>query len=167
MLKITNNIIGDFFMKKKISVFLLTIVYILLMSCTEMKANDIRLRILANSNSESDQIKKNNVKDFLKEYLCDKNLNTLNLIELETILNNKFEDNIKVERKYVMYEAKSYNNKIIQSGKYDTILITIDEGLGKNFWTLLYPEYFNISFEEENEIEYRSYLYDIIFNSYK
>ncbi len=137
------------------------------MSCTEINTNDIRLRIIANSNSDNDQIVKNNVKEYLRNYLKDKDINNLDLKKLEINLNEKFKDNIKVERKFVMYEAKSYNNKIVQSGKYDTILITIEEGLGKNFWTLLYPEYFNVSFEDDNEIEYRSYLYDIIFNGYK
>ena len=155
------------FLKKKISIFLLTIIYVLLMSCTEINTNDIRLRIIANSNSDNDQIVKNNVKEYLKNYLKDKDINNLDLKKLESLLNENFQDRIKVERKFVMYEAKSYNNKIVQSGKYDTILITIEEGLGKNFWTLLYPEYFNVSFEDDNEIEYRSYLYDIIFNGYK
>lgn len=154
-------------MKKKISIVLITIVYILLMSCTDAKTKDVRLRILANSNSENDQVIKNDVKEYIKEYLKNENINKLDLKSLEIKLNNKFNNKIKVERKMVMYEAKSYNNKIIQAGKYDTILVTIENGLGKNFWTLLYPEYFNISFEEENEIEYRSYLYDILFNSYK
>ena len=121
------------------------------MSCTEIKTKDIRLRILANSNSENDQIIKNNVKEYLKEYLKNKDINNLDLEKIEIILNEKFQDTIKVERKMVMYEAKSYNNKFIQSGKYDTILITIEEGLGKNFWTLLYPEYFNVSFENAVE----------------
>lgn len=155
------------FLKKKISIFLLTIIYVLLMSCTEINTNDIRLRIIANSNSDNDQIVKNNVKEYLRNYLKDKDINNLDLKKLENLLNENFQDRIKVERKFVMYEAKSYNNKIVQSGKYDTILITIEEGLGKNFWTLLYPEYFNVSFEDDNEIEYRSYLYDIIFNGYK
>ena len=146
---------------------LLTIIYVLLMSCTEINTNDIRLRIIANSNSDNDQIVKNNVKEYLKNYLKDKDINNLDLKKLESLLNENFQDRIKVERKFVMYEAKSYNNKIVQSGKYDTILITIEEGLGKNFWTLLYPEYFNVSFEDDNEIEYRSYLYDIIFNGNK
>ena len=137
------------------------------MSCTEINTNDIRLRIIANSNSDNDQIVKNNVKEYLRNYLKDKDINNLDLKKLESLLNENFQDRIKVERKFVMYEAKSYNNKIVQSGKYDTILITIEEGLGKNFWTLLYPEYFNVSFEDDNEIEYRSYLYDIIFNGNK
>ena len=153
-------------MKKKICIFLITIIYIMLMSCADNKTKDIRLRIFANSNSEADQLIKNDVKEYLKEYLKDKNLKTLDLTQLEIKLNNNFNKEIKVQRKNVMYEAKSYKNKIIPSGEYDTILITIESGLGKNFWTLLYPEYFNLSFEEDNEIEYRSYLYDILFNSY-
>lgn len=58
------------------------------------------------------------------------------------------------------FPAKSYNGEFIPSGTYYTLLITIGKGNGNNFWTLLYPEYFNISFEDNNEIEYRSYIYD-------
>ena len=154
-------------MKKKISVLLITIIYVFLMSCTQTKIKDIRLRILANSNCEKDQLIKNDVKDYLKDYLMDKDINNIDLEELELKINSHFNIPIKVERKDVMYEAKAYKNKLIQAGQYDTILITIESGQGKNFWTLLYPEYFNISFEEDNEVEYRSYLYDLMFNGYK
>ena len=151
-------------MKKKILILVITIIYLILISCCNYDSNNIRLRIIANSNNEYDQKVKNDLKDYLKIYLKDYDILNIDLKKLEEKLNNEFESKIKVERKYVNYEAKSYNNKLIQAGTYDTVLITIGEGKGKNFWTLLYPEYFNISFEEDNEVEYRSYLYDIIFS---
>ncbi len=134
-----------------------------MVSCNK-KQDELRLRILASSNSIEDQEIKLEVKDYLEVYLLDKNVNSLDLILLEKELTNKFNINIKVTREYVLYEAKSYKGKIIPSGRYETILITIEEGLGKNFWTLLYPEFFNISFEDNNEIEYRSYFYDLFSN---
>lgn len=154
-------------MKKKILILVITIIYLILISCCNYDSNNVRLRIIANSNNEYDQKVKNDIKDYLKIYLKDYDILNIDLKKLEEKLNNEFEPKIKVERRYVNYEAKSYNNKLVQAGTYDTILITIGEGKGKNFWTLLYPDYFNISFEEDNEVEYRSYLYDIIFNSYK
>ena len=154
-------------MKKKILILVITIIYLILISCCNYDSNNIRLRILANSNSEYDQQIKNDIKDYLKIYLKNADISNIDLNKLEEKLNEEFKAEIKVERKFVNYEAKTYKNKLVQAGNYDTILITIGEGKGKNFWTLLYPEYFNISFEEDNEVEYRSYLYDIIFNSYK
>ena len=154
-------------MKKKTMIFVVTIIYLILLSCCNYESNNIRLRILANSNNEYDQQIKNEIKYFLKNYLKNIDILNIDLKELEKELNKEFSSEIKVERKFVTYEAKTYNNKLVQAGSYDTILITIGKGEGKNFWTLLYPEYFNISFEEDNEVEYRSYLYDIIFNGYK
>lgn len=150
--------------KNKIKLFqvILTILYLFVISCCTTKEEELRLRIIANSNSAYDQSIKEEVKQYLKWYLGqDDNLN-LNISDIQYGLSNQFIDlNIKVERKKVSYEAKTYQNKIIPSGYYDTVLITIGKGEGKNFWTLLYPEFFNISFEEDHEVEYRSYIYDM------
>lgn len=151
-------------MKKKIIFIvnlLITVIYLFVLASCNNNNTEVRLRILANSNSIIDQEVKLEVKEYLKKYLNDIDIMSLDLIVLENELNDTFEQKIKVERKKVSYEAKTYNNKIIPSGKYDTILITIENGKGKNFWTLLYPEYFNISFEDNNEIEYKSYFYEL------
>ncbi len=153
-------------MKKRILELLISILFVLTITCCTKKNTDLRLRILANSNTYEDQSLKLKVKDYLKRYLENINLSDINLNNLEKELINHFNTNIKVERKFVNYEAKFYNNKLIPSGLYDTILITINEGKGKNFWTILYPEFFNISFEEDHELEYKSYFYEVFFNSY-
>lgn len=143
---------------------LVTFIYLFALGSCSKENKEVRLRILANSNSVIDQNIKIEVKEYLRNYLNNKSILLLDLNTLEQDLNLNFSNNIKVERKKVSYEAKTYNNKIIPSGIYDTILITIDEGKGKNFWTLLYPEYFNISFEENCEIEYKSYFYELFIN---
>lgn len=150
---------------KKTLELLISILFILTFTCCSNHTKDIRLRILANSDSKDDQTIKIKVKNFLQNYLKTKDLNNLDLTKMQNDLNHQFKK-IKVERKYVKYEAKAYHEKMIPSGYYDTILITIGNGKGKNFWTLLYPEFFNISFEDDHEIEYHSYFYDYLFNSY-
>ena len=126
--------------------------------------NEMRIRILSNSNSEIDQLEKQIVKEELE--IIFKENNNLNYLELEKLLiektKGKLTKDIKVTVEKSYYPAKSYNNEFIPSGVYNTLLITIGEGKGSNFWTLLYPEYFNISFEEKNEIEYRFYIIDLI-----
>ena len=118
----------------------LSFFYVIFLFGCEQKS-EMRLRILASSNSEEDQKIKLEVKEIVYSYLK---------------TNNKLNgNNIDIE---------DYEEKIIQAGYYDTILITIDEGKGKNFWTLLYPEFFDISFDGENEIEYHSYFYDLFHN---
>ncbi len=148
---------------KKILVSILTILYFLfLFGCTtQVNSDELRLRIIANSNSEVDQAKKKEIKEYLKNNLQEELVN-LQLEKMQTNLKEAFpNDAIVVERTIVGYEAKTYQGKIIPSGYYETILITIGEGKGKNFWTLLYPEFFNISFEDDHEIEYHSYFYDL------
>ena len=126
------------------------------------KNSELRLRIVANSNNEDDQAVKIEVKEFVKEYLEKNGIDKLDLTTLEDELNQHFLNNqIVVERTKSNYEAKSYNGRFVQAGSYDTILITIGEGKGKNFWTLLYPEFFDISFEDDHEVEYRSFFFDL------
>ena len=49
-------------------------------------------------------------------------------------------------------KLSSLNGKVIPSGIYDTLLITIGEGEGSNYWSLLYPEFFGITFEDIDSI---------------
>lgn len=162
MLNITNNIFGDI-MKKRILQILLTIMYLIILPCCTNNSDELRLRIVANSNSIEDQEFKIEVKNFIANYLENKNVLDIDILALEEVLKKEFEDLIIVEKRFVSYEAKAYQGKFIKSGMYETILITIGSGKGKNFWTLLYPEFFSISFEEDHEIEYRSFIYDKLF----
>ena len=138
-------------MKKKVLQMMISILYLCLLTCCNPKNSELRLRIVANSN-----------KEFVKEYLEKNGIDKLDLTTLEDELNQHFLNNqIVVERTKSNYEAKSYNGRFVQAGSYDTILITIGEGKGKNFWTLLYPEFFDISFEDDHEVEYRSFFFDL------
>ena len=144
---------------------LIIIIYLLLMNCGCTTKNDsIRLRILANSDSQIDQENKNFIKNIVKEiYEENENIEYYELLDkIKEKTSSDIVNDIKIEFKNVNYPAKSYKGKFIPSGSYPTILITIGKGEGKNFWTLLYPDYFNISFEDNQEVEYRSYIYDYI-----
>ncbi|MGM9899628.1 MAG: stage II sporulation protein R [Bacilli bacterium] len=146
------------------SLFILIISFIIIIVCNGCTSNKdtLRLRILANSNSEIDQANKLEVKEVVK-LIYEENPN-IGIQELEQMIkeriNKDYKQTIKVEYRNESFPAKSYNQEFIPSGTYPTIVITIGEGKGKNFWTLLYPDFFNISFEDDNEIEYRSYFYD-------
>ena len=152
-------------MKKFIFIILVLVGIISFVFIISDKSSDeVRIRILSNSNSEIDKREKQIVKNALEEVLNE--IDNLNIVvikeKLVKKLNGKIKNEIKVERVNSYYPAKSFDNKFIPSGSYDTILVTIGSGNGNNFWTLLYPEYYHIEFEEENEIEYRVYIIDII-----
>ena len=152
-------------MKKLIILIILFLSLLINTSCTNNK-NYKRLRIIANSNSEIDinekiQIKNTIIELINKEIISYETLNEETLKkELKNKLNNSLYEKIEIKECISYYPAKTYNNKFIKSGNYETLLITIKEGKGNNFWTLLYPEYFGFEAEETNEIEYRSYFYD-------
>lgn len=148
---------------KKILIFICLIMFCtLLTSCN--KEEELRLRIIANSNTVSDQNDKLIVKDAVEKILKENKELSVDILnkELYKYLDSTLYSKIKIELKDETYPAKSYKNEFIPSGIYKSIVITIGDGKGKNFWTMLYPEFFNISFEDDNEVEYHSYIYDTI-----
>lgn len=144
-------------------IIILIIMYTMFMmsGCTT-KNDSVRLRIVANSDSYIDQQNKIYIKNIIKEiYEENNNIEYYELLDkIKEKTDSDIVNDIKIEFKNVTYPAKSYNGKFIPSGIYPTVLITIGKGEGKNFWTMLYPDFFNISFEDNNEVEYRSYIYD-------
>lgn len=154
-------------MKKKLIIYFLIILVLTISSCSKDN-NYKRLRIIAESNEQIDINNKTLIKDIIKGQFEKENLSyeTLKVDNLKQILaknlNRELYSKIKIEKCISYYPAKSYKNKMIPSGNYETILITIGKAEGNNFWTLLYPEYFGYEFEENNEIEYRSYFYDLL-----
>ena len=103
--------------------------------------------------------------DYIKELSKDDVINKVNIVEqLVDEYGNKNNLVISVEFGVTSFPPKELNGKIISGGEYETLLVTIGEGKGNNYWTVLYPEYFGITFEEiySGEVEIRSYFYDVI-----
>ncbi len=152
-------------MKKAILLFSIIIVCIAISSCSKSD-NYIRLRIIANSNSQNDILEKTEIKNIIQKLYETKQLNyeNLNIEILDKLLKENLSKNLysklTIKKCISYYPAKTYKGNFIPSGNYETLLIEIDNAKGNNFWTLLYPENFGFEFEETNEIEYRSYLYD-------
>lgn len=150
---------------KIILLFSIFLGLIMVTSC-QTKEDNLRLRIVAHSDSEIDQQNKILVKNHLQEILQECSYNDIDKIKqlLQARLGSEAISNIKIAIVDETFPAKSYQGTFIPSGTYRTLLVVIGEGKGKNFWTLLYPEFFNVSFEDDHEIEYRSYFYDLFNN---
>ena len=96
----------------------------------------------------------------MADYICDECSSHFDqLTNYLDNLNIKYQ-NISVCYTQDTYPAKSFDGKFMASGTYPTLLILIDDGLGSNWWSVLYPEFFNVSYEASSEIEYRSYIID-------
>ncbi len=116
----------------------------------------IRLRILANSDNESDQQLKRNIRDRVNEEittwveditnieearsLIEKRIPEINQIVGSALEEAGVKQNYEVTYgKAVSFPAKIYGSFVYPAGKYEAVLITIGEGKGDNWWCVLFP----------------------------
>ncbi len=152
---------------KKVYLLLCIISLLVLGGCTYIDSQELRIRILPNSNSDADQKEKEMLKLALFDIFKNEKVEINDIELLERLLrekNLKLTYEYKVELKNVTFPSKTKNGNFIPSGTYKTLLITIGEGRGDNWWSVLYPDFFGVEFESEEEIEYRSYIYDLLNN---
>lgn len=139
----------------------------------------IRFRVIASSNTENDQyIKRQVVKDLNTEIknLSFKN-NTLettrmnikeSIPKVKTIVNNtlnRLNTNNKFFVKYGMnyFPQKEYQGIVYEAGEYESLVITLGDGKGENFWCVLFPPLCLLDTKEKPEnIEYKSFVKEII-----
>lgn len=137
----------------------------------------IRIRIIANSNSLEDQFEKNNVKTNIQNYLEgilkeSKNIKEIdsiiksNLKNIEkeinkTLIQNNSNNSYTVHYGKNFFPKKEYKGITYESGFYDSLVITIGEGKGNNWWCVLYPPLCLID-EDIEETEYKLYIKEVL-----
>lgn len=164
-------------MKKIIYIVLIMIVMCLWI--TEEKdfllpENTIRFRIIANSNSEVDQTIKILIKNDLEKNLFPKLENSTSPEETEQIIKDN-ESVIKstIEKYNVPYSInygqnyfpeKTYKGITYNEGEYESLVISLGEASGNNWWCVMYPPLCLLESNSRNydEVEYKSYVYEII-----
>jgi hypothetical protein len=139
--------------------------FLLLLICVGVcflfpKNEEIRIRVISNSDSESDVLYKDKVVIFLKDkILIDENLTDkyfeANYKNIEDILNEEF-DNICVKYENHTFINKTYNGSAVENKEYKTLLILIGDGLGSNWWGSVFDE--TLQYESDLEVEYQWYL---------
>ena len=136
----------------------------------------IRIRVIANSNSEEDQELKKEIKKDLEYFLYDK-LKDINDIEnadeiikreLPSVKNliEKYTDNYKVNYGLNYFPKKEYKGIEYNEGEYKSLVVTLGNGLGDNWWCVLFPPLCLLEATESTDVEYHSYVVDLI-NKYK
>ena len=144
----------------------------------------IRIRVIANSNSINDQYEKLKVRESIQLYLQEllKNATTKeetesiiksNLMSIERNIKNTLKE-IKSTTKYQInygnnyFPQKEFKGIIYEEGHYDSLVITLGNGQGNNWWCVLFPPLCLMETEEENitEIEYELFVTEVI-NKYK
>ena len=166
-------------MKKTIILIIFILVFYLvisnIISNTKIPNESIRIRVLANSNLDSDQKIKKIISSNVMKYLNSKLKNTKNIEDAreeiissipsinkiidKTLEKKGMKENYKVSYGYNYFPLKEFNNSIYEEGLYESLLITLGSGLGDNFWCLLFPPLCMIDID--NDIEYTSILKEI------
>ncbi len=106
----------------------------------------VRLHIIANSDSETDQNIKLLVRDEIierqKEIFPDgipKELNDDQRIKIQKTAERVCGCSVKVEMGKFYFPTKTYENITLPAGEYDAVRVVLGEGKGKNWWCVMYP----------------------------
>ena len=145
---------------KTFCIFLISIIFLnlgLIYATNINKTNYeyFRIHVIANSDSIDDQLIKYTVSKKVNEYITDitkdiqskdeskqiieKNIQTLLNICNKTIKDNNANYGVKAYMGKIEYGEKYMNNYYMSSGTYDSLKIVIGNGLGHNWWSLIYP----------------------------
>lgn len=146
----------------------------------EIPDNAIRIRVIANSNSEYDQEKKQEIRQEVQLYMQDLLKDAKTTEEARTIINNNLNnlnkklDNyltqINYNKEYKInfglnyFPEKEYKGIKYKEGLYESLLITLGEGKGNNWWCVLFPPICLLEAEETetDNIEYKSLVKELI-----
>ena len=146
----------------------------------EIPDEAIRIRVIGNSNSEYDHEKKQELRKEVQLYMQNLLKDAKTVSEARSIINNNLENidtnvdkylhNLKYNTSYKInfglnyFPEKEYKGIKYKEGLYESLLITLGEGQGNNWWCVLFPPICLLEAEETetNEVEYKSFVKEII-----
>ena len=115
----------------------------------------IRLRIIANSDSVTDQAVKHKVRDAIlaevekwpeqpsqieeARQLMKENLPLFQKLAEQTVQENGLNYDVQVDLGRVSFPTKLYGEHLYPAGKYEALRITLGRGEGENWWCVLFP----------------------------
>ena len=134
----------------------------------------IRIRVIANSNEKQDQDLKRSIKDEVEQYLYNKlkdinDVNKADIVIKESIPNvekivSKYTKDYKINYGMNYFPEKEYKSIVYDAGNYKSLVITLGNGLGDNWWCVLFPPLCLMEADESTDVEYHSYFVDNIIN---
>lgn len=163
---------------KKLIVILFLITLVVCVSKEESEvlipSDAIRFRIIANSNSFKDQEEKHLIKTEIEPILASilnnskthddaKNLINENMQKLEGII-DKHNIEYKINYGNNYFPEKTYKGIHYAEGNYESLVITLGDGLGDNWWCVLFPPLCLLEASENNydEVTYTTYVKEIV-----
>ena len=167
-------------MKKKtfILIIIAIIVTILVKNKNEnmvvIPNESIRIRIISNSNEDLDIEEKMKVKKNVEKEVYRLIQDANNIEEAREIINNNLEKlnividdttnydySVKFGNNY--FPRKVYKNVLYEEGIYESLVVTLGEGRGDNWWCVLFPPLCLLD-ENENtsDVEYKFFVSELI-----
>lgn len=134
----------------------------------------IRFRIIANSNEEADQAMKMLIKKDLEKELFSKIAYSKSIDDTRKIISDNQENIDRLLKKYNInydisygknyFPSKEYKGVNYNSGEYESLVISLGESKGNNWWCVLYPPLCLLESESNNmeENEYKLYIQEIL-----
>ena len=162
-------------------IIILTCISLLFLSINRQKSEklipeeSIRFRIIANSNSNEDQLLKMRIVNNIKKELIhteqlhsiketrtyiEKRLPKIEQIVEKTLKDNKSNNTFHINYGKNYFPEKEYKNQKYKSGNYESLVIKLGKASGENFWCVLFPP---LCFtDKEDNIEYKSFIKELI-----
>ena len=171
---------------KKILIFALILLSILYLYNNTLKKEiiipdeAIRFRVIANSNTIYDQNIKIQVRNVVQNKILELINNSTSLSETRKILEDntpilkeivqetldKLNNNkdFKINYGYNFFPKKKYKGIEYDEGKYESLVITLGDGYGDNWWCVLFPPLCLIEAEDNTQTnaEYTFFLKELI-----
>lgn len=141
----------------------------------------IRFRVIANSNSSKDQQNKLIVRDSIQKQMTEdltstknieearisitSNLNKYNNLIEKTLQKNNINSDFNINYGMNYFPKKVYKGVTYEAGNYESLVITLGDGLGKNWWCVMFPPLCLLEAEETEEtteVEYKFFIKELI-----
>ena len=136
----------------------------------------IRLRVIPNSNQPLDIHMKEQVKTYLEQdiytvlkdttsiskarEIITNNLPSINNNVESIFKTNNYQQTFKVNFGNNYFPKKTYHGVTYSEGEYESLVITIGNGEGDNWWCVLFPNFCLADISEDTE--YKSYIYELM-----
>ena len=138
----------------------------------------LRIHIRANSNLETDQNVKYEVKDAIVNYLApllvnavdkrsaieivNQNLSNINNVADNVLKQNNFNYKTNSVIQKEVFPTRAYNNLTLPAGEYESLIVNLGTGLGNNWWCVVYPPLCFVNADNSKGVTYKSKLVEII-----
>ncbi len=123
----------------------------------------IRFRIIASSNRITDQKEKLEIKKELEPIFTDilnsqtkeesENIIGYSIPRIERVIENH-NDDYKINYGLNYFPEKTYKGVTYEAGNYESLVITLGDGLGDNWWCVLFPPLCLLEANEDNIDDY-------------